>query len=50
MKCFRIFSTPLFKPQNKIVYKISCHELGLANYHRSYIRNSPYLGEVNGSK
>jgi len=43
MKCFRIFFTPSFKPQNKIVYKISCHELGLSNYHVSYIRDSPYL-------
>ncbi len=43
MACLRVFSSPLFEPQNKIVYKISCHELGLSNYHVSYIRDSLYL-------
>ena len=43
MKCFRIFSTPSFKPQNKIVYKISYYKLGLSNFHRRYILKSPYM-------
>jgi len=40
MKDFRTLFAQLFKPQNKIIYKISCYELGLSNYHKSYIRNS----------
>jgi len=43
MKDFRTLFAQLFKPQNKIIYKISCYKLGLANYHVSYIRDSLYL-------
>ena len=32
-----------FKPVDKIVYKISYHELGLSNFHRRYILKAPYV-------
>ena len=32
-----------FKPNDKIVYKISYYKLGLANFHRRYILKSPYM-------